>query len=397
MSSPFSRGLFLGLGITAIVLGSFFAGAWADRVFVVTPVDYFAARSQKMGDDTQSPLLGQPASEQSVVGIAESASKSVVTVAVKRKLPVYSSGNSLFGLQQFFGFQVPQQVPDSFKESQEDIGTGFVVDSAGLVITNKHVVGAVGETYLVIDNDNKEYEVTKIYRDPINDLAILQIEAQLPPLGLGDSDTLKVGEGVVAIGTALGEFRHTVTTGVVSGLGRGITAGDGYGFETESLENVIQTDAAINPGNSGGPLINFKGEVIGVNVAVSQGAENIGFALPINTIRASLENFAQTGSFERAFLGVKYQVITKESALLNEVPHGAYVVEISEDSPAAKAGIQQGDIITAFEGVKLEGDNDLIEQIGKKRVGDTVTIEVYKIALKEKKTLQVLLEESKGN
>lgn len=397
MSSPFSRGLLLGLGITAIVLGSFFAGAWADRVFVVKPVDYFAPRLGKQGDDTVPLGYGQPATDQSVVGIAESASKSVVTVAVKRKLPVYKQGNSFFGFPGLFGFSVPQQVPDGFEEKQEDIGTGFIVDSSGLIITNKHVVGNVGETYLVIDNDNKEYEVAKIYRDPINDLAILQIEAELPALALGDSDQLKVGEGVVAIGTALGEFRHTVTTGVVSGLGRGITAGDSFGFETESLENVIQTDAAINPGNSGGPLINFKGEVIGVNVAVSQGAENIGFALPINTIKASLENFEQTGSFERAFLGVRYKVISKEAALLNEVPQGAYVVEVSADSPAAKAGIAQGDIIISFDGVKLEGENDLLAEIGKKRVGDTVSIEVYKTESKEKKALKVLLEETKLN
>lgn len=395
MPSPFSRGLLLGLSITAIVLGSFFAGAWADRVFVITPVDYFAARSQNTGDGITLPTLGESASEQSVVGIAESASKSVVTVAVKRKLPVYKQGNSFFGFPEFFGFSVPQQIPDGFEESQEDIGSGFVVEG-GLIITNKHVVGTVGETYLVIDKDNNEYEVKKIYRDPVNDLAILQVEADLSALALGDSDALKVGEGVVAIGTALGEFRHTVTTGVVSGLGRGITAGDSFGFETESLENVIQTDAAINPGNSGGPLINFKGEVIGVNVAVSQGAENIGFALPINTIKASLINFAETGSFERAFLGVRYKTISQQAALLNEVPQGAYLVEVAEDSPAAKAGLVPGDIITSFEGVKLEGDKDLLAEIGKKRVGDTISLEVYKVEDKEKKTITVTLEESKG-
>ena len=209
-------------------------------------------------------------------------------------------------------------------------------------------------------------------------MAILQIKnLELDSIELGDSDNLRVGDDVIAIGTALGEFRHTVTTGVVSGLGRGITTSDGFGRAVESLENIIQTDAAINPGNSGGPLINRCGEVIGVNVAVSRNAENIGFAIPINVIKDSLNNFNATGKFERALLGVRYNMITEQAALRNEVPVGAYVVEVVEGSSADNGGIKKGDIIVSFDGKKLVNEN-LADLVGKTKVGDKVKIEVYR-------------------
>lgn len=159
---------------------------------------------------------------------------------------------------------------------------------------------------------------------------------------------------MIAIGTALGQFRHTVTTGVISGLGRGIQAIDPGMGSAEEIDNVIQTDAAINPGNSGGPLLDRSGEVIGVNVAVSQGAQNIGFALPINVIKASIANFNDTGSFDRPYLGVSYRDISQEAALFNEVPQGAYVVSVVDGSSAAQAGLQAGDIITEFDGQSLK-------------------------------------------
>ena len=202
------------------------------------------------------------------------------------------------------------------------MGTGFVVDAQGLIVTNKHVVADSQAQYQVITADNQSYPVQNIYRDPANDLAFLKIDAQgLTPVELGDSDNLKVGQFVVAIGTALGEFRHTVTTGVISGLGRGITAGSVFEGYVEELDNVIQTDAAINPGNSGGPLINSAGQVVGVNVAVASGAENIGFALPINTVKTALADFTRPGIF-RPFLGVNYTMISQEAAILMKFPKG---------------------------------------------------------------------------
>ncbi|HUV46688.1 MAG TPA: trypsin-like peptidase domain-containing protein, partial [Candidatus Bathyarchaeia archaeon] len=232
----------------------------------------------------------------------------------------------------------------------------------------------------VITKDDQEYKVTKIFRDPSIDLAILQVSAKdLKPVELGDSEKLKVGQFVIAIGTALGEFRNTVTTGVISGLGRGVTAGDPFGGYSEELENVIQTDAAINPGNSGGPLLNSFGQVIGVNVATTAGAENIGFAIPINIVKTALDDFNKTGRFERPFLGVRYQIISLELALLNEVPEGAYVVEVIDNSPAQKAGVKKGDVITKIDGQKIdEKKGGLAKIIQSKKIGERVKLEVWR-------------------
>jgi serine protease Do len=208
---------------------------------------------------------------------------------------------------------------------------------------------------------------------------------------LGDSDKLKVGQSVIAIGTALGEFRSTVTTGVISGLGRGIEAGSPI-EGIEKLDNVIQTDAAINPGNSGGPLFNSSGEVIGVNVAVSQSGQNIGFALPINLVKDSIDNFRKTGEFERPYIGVAYKIVSRQVALLNEVAAGAYVQAIVEDGPADKAGIEVGDIIMEIDGQKLvDGvEGDLINIINKKKIGDNIEVKIWRNG--QEKILRVVLE-----
>jgi len=189
-----------------------------------------------------------------------------------------------------------------------------------------------------------------------------------------------VGQFVIAIGTALGEFRHTVTTGVISGLGRGITAGSAFEGFVERLDDVIQTDAAINPGNSGGPLLNSAGQVIGVNVAVAAEAENIGFAIPIDIIKQGLDQFKSTGKFvSKPYLGVSYQMIPKQTALLNDVPQGAYVVEVIDASPADTAGIQVDDIITKLGGEEVKEENGgLADIISRKSPGQTVEIEVWR-------------------
>ena len=182
-----------------------------------------------------------------------------------------------------------------------------------------------------------------------------------------------------------------MTTGVISGLGRGITAGSPF-EGSERLDNVIQTDAAINPGNSGGPLFNSSGEVIGVNVAVSQEGQNIGFALPINLAKQSIDNFRTTGEFERPYLGVAYQMLTKQAALLNEVPQGAYVREVVAGSPAEKSGIRPGDIIVEIDGRKMVDEKDitLVELINKKKIGETVKVKIWREGKEE--TFDVVLE-----
>lgn len=379
------RAIVLSIIFSTVIIAVFFVGALADRLFVIKPLDALVARSSEPAAEQQlssvSPLrqLLQSGSTITVADVAESASASVVTVAVQRQQPIFQ--NSGFGL---FNFQVPT---GETEEVQQDIGTGFVVAEDGLVVTNKHVVADGQVEYLVIDSAGVEHQVTDIYRDPSNDLAILQVaDLKAPPLDLGDSETLRVGETAIAIGTALGEFRHTVTTGVISGLGRGIQAGGPF-FGLETLEGVIQTDAAINPGNSGGPLLNAAGQVIGVNVAVSAGAENIGFAIPINVVKASLDNFNQTGQFERPFLGVRYQMISEEAALANEVPEGAYLSEVVPDSVAAQAGLESGDIITRLAGDELTADNDLATVINQQQVGEQIQIEYWRAGQRETVTV----------
>jgi serine protease Do len=232
----------------------------------------------------------------------------------------------------------------------------------------------------VVTSDNKEYSVEKISRDPNNDIAIIKINASgLKPITLGDSSNLKVGQTVIAIGTALGQFRHTVTKGVISGLGRGIEAGDPYQGYVEQLDNIIQTDAAINPGNSGGPLINSSGQVIGINVAVAENAQSIGFAIPINVVKDALNQFNKTGNFPgKAFLGVQYQIVSTQSAILNDVPRGAYVTNVVSGSAAEKAGIQIGDIITKADGKGINDTNTLAKVISAKKVGDNLSLEVWR-------------------
>ncbi|MEK9143222.1 MAG: trypsin-like peptidase domain-containing protein [Patescibacteria group bacterium] len=313
--------------------------------------------------------------ESLVIDVVDKVSPSVVTVGITQTKRI----GDILEFNPFDPFSPFQRRPGKSQKLEQDIGSGFIVGSDGLIVTNKHVVEVPDATYRVITKDDKTYEVKKIYRDPSNDLAILKIEASgLPTVEMGDSDKIKVGQMAIAIGTALGEFRHTVTTGVISGVGRGIEAGSPFEGSAERLDNVIQTDAAINPGNSGGPLLNSSGQVVGVNTAVSAEGQNIGFALPINVVKDALDNFNATGQFNRPFLGVKYQMIPKQTAVLNDIPEGAYIREVVKDSPAEKAGIQTEDIITKFDGAKLTDTSDLAKAISKKKVGDTMTLIVWR-------------------
>ena len=194
----------------------------------------------------------------------------------------------------------------------------------------------------------------------------------------------------------MGRFSNTVTTGVVSGLGRTIGAGDPFSGQTELLDDLIQTDAAINPGNSGGPLLNSAGEVIGVNVAVSEAAQNIGFAVPINSVKPIIDEFVSTGKISRAFLGVNYRVITRDLALLNEVPQGAYIQELVPGSPAEKAGVEPGDIITKIDGKQVNDQNVISELVRTKKPGDKVSVELWReneSGQGETRTIEATLEE----
>lgn len=310
--------------------------------------------------------------ESAVISMVEKASPSVVSIVAKRT--------------SFDPFRGPMT-------QESGIGTGFVVDKKGTILTNKHVVSDTGTKFTVLTKDGKTYNVLKINLDPSNDLAILKTDAiGLTPIELGDSDSIKLGQTVIAIGNALGRFTNTVTKGVVSGIGRGITASANAYSAGESLENVIQTDAALNPGNSGGPLIDLDGRVIGVNVAVASGTENIGFSIPINTIKPVLEEFEASGKISRPFIGIEYILISKDVALMNKVPEGAYVRSVIAGSAAEEAGLLAGDIITEIDGEKVSDANPLAKIIQKHKVGDKITLIIDRNG--DIKTLSATLKEA---
>jgi serine protease Do len=374
---------FIGLAVTIVIVIAVFGGAISDRLFGYKILDRFFPRL--VGQD--SSLKTVVKEESVVIDVVEKVGPSVVTIGIEKEESV-SPLSVEFGP---FGFSLPQAEQEPQK-IEENIGTGFILTQDGLIVTNKHVVSNTEATYKIIDKDDKVYEVKKIYRDPTNDLAILQIEAVgLKPVELGDSDELKVGQFVIAIGTALGEFKETVTTGVISGLGRGITAGSPLEGYVERLDNVIQTDAAINPGNSGGPLLNSSGQVVGTSVAVAANGQNIGFAIPINIIKEAIDNFNQTGKFERPFLGIHYRMISRDVALMNDVPQGAYVVAVVEDSAAEKAGIKAGDIVIKFNGEDIK--EELSKFISTKKIGDSIKLQIWRDG--NESEVEAILEELK--
>lgn len=352
---------------------------------------YFENKLDKIRKQTEKQVVVY---EESVItSVVEKTLPSVVTVGVKTII----SQNDYIEIDPFNFFSPFRRVPGRQKKIEKNIGSGFIVSKDGLIITNKHVVADTDVDYQVLTYDKKKYNVEKIYRDPLNDLAILKINgSNFKPLELGDSKNLKLGQLVIAIGTPLGEFTNTVTTGIISGLGRGITAGSPFEGFVEKLDNVIQTDAAINPGNSGGPLLNSKGQVIGINTAIASEGQNIGFAIPVNTVKDLLEKFKKNGmSFSRPFLGVRYKIIDKQTAILNDVVEGAYIIEVVKNSPAEKAGLQEEDIIIEFDGKKLKTDDsqELAKIISDKKPGQTVSLKIWRN--KEIKTINVTLEESK--
>ncbi len=264
-------------------------------------------------------------------------------------------------------------------DSVSNIGSGFIVDPSGLIITNQHVVSDENADYKIITNEGEEYEVTQIFRDDINDIALLKINTEdLPVLELGDSDNLIQGQLVIAIGTPLGEYAGSVTKGVISGLNRSVTArSQGFWGVAKTYEDVIQTDAAVNPGNSGGPLFNSKGQVIGVNFATTAGADNISFALPINNVKKRMDEYRVYGKFLKPYLGIEYQMISENEAMYYEdLEAGALVRRVVEGSPADIAGLERLDIIMKINDEKV-GDSfaNIIQNYS---VGEEITLEILR-------------------
>lgn len=337
-----------------------------------------------------------------VVQVVKKISPAVVSIIITKNLPKIKR----YFIQPFDEFSGPygQPIPQYRQEGKQRVklggGSGFFVSSDGVIITNRHVVISPDVDYTIMTADEKKYGVEILARDPVHDVAILKIKdpkakgIKFPFIELGDAGTVELGEDVLAIGNALGAFKNTVSTGVVSGLSRVITATDAMAGQTAELRGLIQTDAAINPGNSGGPLVNCEGKAIAINVAIVMGAQNIGFAIPINNAKKDLDDIKKHGRIIQPFLGVRYIMINKN---LQEqfkdkfnasipVDYGALVIRepgmngsaIVKNGPADKAGIVENDIILEFNKTKITSKKPLQEMIHKHKPGDVVELKILR-------------------
>jgi len=335
-----------------------------------------------------------------IVEIVKRVTPAVITIVVSKDLPKIEGFYFFpYGGQRFI---IPK-VEKGEKRTKIGGGSGFIISSDGLILTSQHVVADPKASYTVILEPDKKYQAKVLARDPITDIAILKIKAKnLPCLELGDSNKIELGQTVIAVGNALGEFHDTVSTGVVSGLSRYITAYSGLSHQPARLRGLIQTDAAINPGNSGGPLVNLEGKVIGVNTAMVMGAQNIGFAIPINYAKKDLEEVKKYGKLRRPFLGVRYILLNKEIAERNKLPvdYGVLVVRenlgesaVVPGSAAEKAGLQEYDIILKVNGEKITEKNSLADILQKSEIGQTIKLKVLRG--KEKIELEAKLDERK--
>ena len=319
-----------------------------------------------------------------VESIAKNVGQSVVSVDVE--------GRS--ASQNFFGFLEPQQT--------QSAGTGFIISSSGIIVTNRHVVPSGTTSVSVTLADGTKFDNVQVIgrtnSSSPQDIAFLKITdlkgKKLVPVTLGDSSKMEVGDKVIAIGNALGQFQNTVTTGIISGYGRDVAAGDQSGLlGAESLNDLFQTDAAINEGNSGGPLVNINGEVIGINTAIASGAQNIGFAQPVNNLKAMITGVLNSGELQQPYLGVRYISLTNDIAhqFNLKVNRGAYVVSSDDDpsvipnSPAERAGLKDHDVITKVNNTNINDKNSLSSTLSKFKVGETVTLSV----VREGKTLSL--------
>ncbi|MBQ9180913.1 trypsin-like peptidase domain-containing protein [Candidatus Saccharibacteria bacterium] len=305
--------------------------------------------------------------EGSVADIVEKVSSSVVAIETSTTTKSY-----------FFGQDYTSSAA----------GTGVIVSEDGYILTNKHVIEGATTINVILD-DGTTYEKVEVAAvDPLNDIAFLKIKdvSQLAAATLGDSKTITVGQQVIAIGNALGEYQNSVTSGIVSGTGRSLTASDSTGTMSEKLSDMSQTDAAINSGNSGGPLVNAAGEVIGINTATSSSAENVGFAIPIASVKGMLAQLKESGEASRSYIGVYTTSITADVAKEYNLPvnEGVYLINttaysaIVKGSPAEKAGLKDKDIITAVNGVKIGAAGSLSTLLGEYKPGDTVQLTVVR-------------------
>jgi serine protease Do len=421
MSKDFQKILFINL-ISVLVLfliGTGLVWHYRTNIFGSFARQYLQEMQNPDGTNKGDAKVGTFSQDSFVINAVKKTNPAVVSIVISQEVPKYETyidpnqqnnpfGDLFPGLPGF-NLSIPQYWQNGTEKKDVGGGSGFFVSSDGLIVTNKHVVDQKKAEYTVFTNDGKKHTAKVVARDPILDIALIKIDAPVgggyPFLTLGDSETLSVGQSVIAIGNALGEFRNTVSVGVVSGLARSITAGDSFGGGSEVLDHVIQTDAAINPGNSGGPLLDLSGNVIGVNVAVAQGSQSIGFALPINSVKGAIESVKSTGKIIRPYIGIRYVPITSELKDNNNlsVDYGILVkagatasdLAVIPGSPADKAGIVENDIILEVDGVKIDDKTDFASVIRGKSVGQVVNLTILHKGVQ--KNVSVTLEAAPDN
>ena len=335
------------------------------------------------------------------VELAKKVYPAVVTIVISKDLPKVEGFYFLpFGNENLI---VPRIDKGKKEKTKIGGGSGFIISDDGFVLTSQHVVADAEADYTVILEPTKKYQAKVVSRDPINDVAILKIDGKnFPFLELGDSAVIELGEQVIAVGNPLGEFHDTISAGIVSGLSRLITAFSGLSQEGSRLKGLIQTNAAINPGNSGGPLVNMDAKVIGINTAMVMGAQNLGFAIPIDYAKKDLEEVKKFGRIRRPFLGVKYIILNKSLSEQNKLPidYGALIVRerlgesaVIKGSSADKAGIREFDIILELGGEKIDEKNPLTDVLQKFQIGDEITLKILRQG--KEITVKAKLEEKK--
>jgi len=393
--------LAVGFGLGALSLGSL--DSLAKSLNIQLPASSAPKTNQNLDtqnkDQVRIEYMPQTTQEEAVIKAVKDYSPAVVSIIITKDMPIYeqyytapSDTFDPFGFWE--GFQMPQMRQKGTQKQEVGAGTGFIVSEGGILVTNKHVVSDANAQYTVIMADGSKYPAKVLALDPVQDLAIVQITGQegkkFPSVKLGNSDNVQIGQSVIAIGNTLGEFDNTVSVGVISGLRRSITASGGGNSET--LDNLIQTDAAINEGNSGGPLLNLKGEVIGVNTAVASGAENVGFVLPINFAIRDIEQVKKNNKITYPYLGIYYTIIDDDVKKENDLPvnYGAWITSpgagrngkaiapVIAGSPGKAAGLKDGDIILEINREKIDKNNTLSQIIAKYNSGDKVTLRVQR-------------------
>ena len=411
----FLKNRVLWLAVSVVFVSSLFgfiAGLVSGSYFYLEIKDYLSGLNidiPTIEKIIEKEYIPQTSQEELIIRAVEKASPAVVSIVVTKDVPVFE--------QYFYSpfgdpfFSIPQYRQKGTEKQEIGGGTGFIVSKEGLVLTNKHVVLDTEAEYTIFTNDGNRYAAKVLARDPLQDLAVLKIEQEktldgegafslksFPTVQLGDSDSIRIAQTAIAIGNALGEFRNTVSVGTVSGLGRTITASGGGLVET--IEDVIQTDAAINLGNSGGPLLNLQGKVIGINTAMVQDAQNIGFAIPINKAKRDIEQVSKIGKIVYPYLGIRYVLLNdyiKEANNLS-VNYGAWLTKgsageaaVTPGSAAETAGLRENDIILEFNGQIITTGNSLSKLIQKYNPGDKIVLKVLRD--NEELFLQIILDE----